>query len=188
MAVPHNLIRLMCKPKTGCERFRSDDGDLDFGLYDFWRWSMSDLVRDATRGRLAEFIVAKALSISIDAVRDEWGAYDLKMPEGIKIEVKSAAYIQSWNQSKLSAISFRTPRTLHLGSGNEPPRRACQEAGGCVRVRVALALREGHDRSHECPAVEVFCRSHCGSRCSGAKSTFYYSSHARKSYGRLCTI
>lgn len=112
MPTADNLIRLTCQPKTGCERFRADDKDLDFGLYDFWRWSLSDLVSNATRGRLAEFIVAKALSISTDTVRDEWGAYDLKMPEGIKIEVKSAAYIQSWHQSKLSAIGFRTPKTL----------------------------------------------------------------------------
>lgn len=112
MADPNNLIRLTCELKTGCERFRAGDKDLDFGLYDFWRWSMSDLVSNATRGRLAEFIVAKALSISTNTVRDEWGAYDLIMPEGIKIEVKSAAYIQSWHQAKLSAIGFRTPKTL----------------------------------------------------------------------------
>jgi hypothetical protein len=29
----------------------------------------------------------------------------------VKVEVKSAAYIQSWFQTKLSAISFRTPKT-----------------------------------------------------------------------------
>lgn len=44
----------------------------------------------------------------------EWGAFDLTSPapESIRIEVKSAAYIQSWNQTKLSLISFRVPRTL----------------------------------------------------------------------------
>lgn len=112
MPAPDNLIRLTCEPKTGRERFRTDDQVLDFSLCDFWRWSMSDLVSNATRGRLAEFIVAKALSISTETVRDEWGAYDLETPEGIKVEVKSAAYIQSWHQSRFSAISFRTPKTL----------------------------------------------------------------------------
>ena len=107
-----SLIRIIAKPKTGRERFRVGDQVLEFELSDFWRWSMSDLISNATRGRLAEFIVAKALSISTDTVRDEWGAYDLKTSEGIKVEVKSAAYIQSWHQSKLSAISFRTPKTL----------------------------------------------------------------------------
>jgi hypothetical protein len=81
-------------------------------LHDFWRWSVSDLVSNATRGRLAEFIVANALGISTTAVvRDEWSPFDLQTPEGVKVEVKSAAYIQSWYQSKLSSISFRTPKT-----------------------------------------------------------------------------
>jgi hypothetical protein len=110
--VRDRLGRIIAEPKTGCERFSAGDQTLDFKLSDFWRWSMSDLITNATRGRLAEFIVAKALSISTDTVRDEWGAYDLKTPEGIKVEVKSAAYIQSWHQTKPSAISFRTPKTL----------------------------------------------------------------------------
>src|SRR5713226_9413468 len=107
-----SLIRIIAKPKTGRERFGAGDQMLAFELSDFWRWSMSDLISNATRGRLAEFIVAKALLISTDTVRDEWSAYDLKTPEGIKVEVKSAAYIQSWHQSKLSAINFRTPKTI----------------------------------------------------------------------------
>lgn len=32
-------------------------------------------------------------------------------PSGIKIEVKSAAFIQTWQQKNLSSISFRVPRT-----------------------------------------------------------------------------
>jgi len=39
------------------------------------------------------------------------GSVDLQTAEGIKIEVKSAAYVQSWHQKKLSMISFLTPRT-----------------------------------------------------------------------------
>lgn len=106
-----NLDRLIVEPKSGRERFNVDGENLGFSLYDFWRWSVSDLVSNATRGRLAEFIVAKALGISTEGVRDEWGAYDLKTPKGKKIEVKSAAYVQSWYQTKFSPISFRTPKT-----------------------------------------------------------------------------
>ena len=47
------------------------------------------------RGCLAEFIVASALRLG-DGVRDEWGAFDLLTKSGAKIEVKSAAYLQSW--------------------------------------------------------------------------------------------
>lgn len=67
---------------------------------------MSDLVSNATRGRLAEYIVARALGISTAGVRDEWAAYDLITPHGIRIEVKSAAYLQSWHQTALSKITF----------------------------------------------------------------------------------
>ena len=99
------LGRLSPSPKTGNESFQADGQNLGFDLLSFWRWSCSDLVSNATRGRLAEFIVAKALGISTDCVRDEWGAYDLTMGH-IKVEVKSAAFVQSWHQDKLSKISF----------------------------------------------------------------------------------
>jgi len=72
----------------------------------FWQWSASDLVSNATRGVLAEFIVASALGIPLDGVRDEWGAFDLTTPDGVSVEVKSAAYIQSWHQSGYSKITF----------------------------------------------------------------------------------
>jgi len=85
-----------------------NDQELSHTLLDFWRWSVSDILSKATRGRLAEFIVATATNIDITQVRDEWGAYDLLTPDGVKVEVKSAAYLQSWEQKKLSKISFST--------------------------------------------------------------------------------
>jgi len=98
--------KLNASLKTGNETFTLNHDNLDFQLIDFWKWSVSDLVSNATRGRLAEFIVAKALGINTDNVRDEWQAYDLITPGNIKIEVKSASYIQSWHQKELSKISF----------------------------------------------------------------------------------
>jgi len=68
------------------------------------RCSLSDLVSNATRGRLAEFIVAQALNVDTSGVRDEWAAYDLLTSSGIKVEVKSAAYLQSWAQRRHSNI------------------------------------------------------------------------------------
>jgi len=107
----NNLVRLVAEPKTGQETFHANARSLGLTLSDFWRWSLSDLVSNATRGRLAEFIVANALGISTRGVRDEWSAFDLQTPEGLKVEVKSAAYVQTWYQSSLSKISFRTPKT-----------------------------------------------------------------------------
>jgi hypothetical protein len=106
-----NLARLVIEPKSGHETFRSNGQDLGITLLDFWRWSVSDLVSNATRGVLAEFIVANALAIPIHSVRDEWSAFDLRTTEGVKVEVKSAAHIQTWYQSRLSPIFFRTPKT-----------------------------------------------------------------------------
>ena len=98
---------------SGDEIFQNGSKKLDFNLLSFWQWSSSDVVSNATRGILAEYIVGKALGcISKEDVRDEWGAYDLKTQTGISVEVKSAAYIQSWEQSKLSKISFSIRKSL----------------------------------------------------------------------------
>ena len=109
--MPQDLGRLPVEPKTGREELHADGEGLGSTLRSFWRWSTSDLVSNVTRGRLAEFIVAKALGISTDGVRNEWDAYDLETEDGVKIEVKSAAYLQSWHQERLSRITFRVPKT-----------------------------------------------------------------------------
>jgi hypothetical protein len=100
------LDKIITESKTGEERLIFNDRETEVKLIDFWRWSVSDLISNATRGRFAEFIVATALKIDLTIIRDEWSAYDLTSPEGIKIEVKSASYIQSWFQKKFSTISF----------------------------------------------------------------------------------
>lgn len=102
------LGKVHATPKTGNEKLVYNNNALDFSLIDFWRWSASDLLSNATRGIFAEFIVATATKINLRQVRDEWGAFDLETHDGIKIEVKSSAYIQSWLQRKLSPISFST--------------------------------------------------------------------------------
>lgn len=91
--------------KTGDEPFRDGGFLLNRTLLDFWRWSASDLVGNALRGVLAEYIVACALDLP-QAVRVEWDSFDLKTPAGVSIEVKSAAYLQSWDQKALSKITF----------------------------------------------------------------------------------
>jgi hypothetical protein len=54
--------------------------------------------------------VARALGLDA-GVRDEWQAFDLQTA-GKKIEVKSAAYVQSWGQKELSKIILSTRRSL----------------------------------------------------------------------------
>jgi hypothetical protein len=107
-----SLPPLIVRRRTGRERLRAGARILPFSLLDFWQWSNSDLVSNVTRGRLAEFIVATALEVDVSGIRNDWDTFDLTTPSGLKIEVKSAAYLQSWGQAKPSNIAWRTPRTL----------------------------------------------------------------------------
>lgn len=100
------LKAIHAKPKTGNEYLTENGEKTEYNLLDFWSWSMSDILSNATRGRFAEFVVGTAVGLDPKNLRDEWDAYDLKTDNGIKIEVKSAAYIQTWNQKKISTISF----------------------------------------------------------------------------------
>ena len=98
--------------RRGSDPFRHGTKPRDFDLEGFWRWTGSDLLSNATRGVLAEYLVARALGIDVSTgVRDEWGAYDLCSPEGVKVEVKSSAYLQSWHQRGPSAVSFSVRKT-----------------------------------------------------------------------------
>lgn len=106
-----DLPAIKISRKTGDEPFIDLGGEKSPTLRDFWRWSTSDLVSNATRGILAEYLVACALGLN-EGVRKEWDAYDLKTEAGLKIEVKSSAYIQSWFQRKLSQVKFSIRPTL----------------------------------------------------------------------------
>lgn len=97
--------------KTGEERFILQNTETDIRLLDFWKWNQSDILNNSLRGILAEFIVSKAVN-AINETRVEWDAYDLLTADGIKIEVKSAAYLQSWQQSKNSIIQYNIRPTL----------------------------------------------------------------------------
>ncbi|MGY1632232.1 hypothetical protein ACI784_11070 [Geodermatophilus sp. SYSU D01186] len=54
---------------------------------------------------LAELLVARAVGAA-SRPRIEWDAYDVLTPEGIRLEVKSGAYLQAWEQSRLSTVVF----------------------------------------------------------------------------------
>ena len=103
----------MFTPKrlSGSEKFHSDGDELDLSLLSFWQWVASDLRSNATRGRLAEYLVARDIGVS-HGVRREWLAHDLTTGDGIKVEVKSAAYVQGWTQSRPSQIVFDIRPTL----------------------------------------------------------------------------
>ena len=102
--------------KQGHEAFHNRGSPKAFTIQDFWRWSTSDLLSNTTRGVLAEFLVATDLGVAI-GVRAEWDPYDLTTRDGITVEVKSAAYLQSWYQERHSSVSFGIRRTRAWDAG-----------------------------------------------------------------------
>ncbi len=100
-----NFDALKVERKTGNEPFLISNRPAGFNLLSFWQWLASDLVDNALRGALAEYIVPYDLAIA-NGTRPGWNAYDLITPDGIKVEVKSAAYLQTWKQSAPSNICF----------------------------------------------------------------------------------
>ncbi len=91
--------------KTGVEPFHAGGAALGFDLLSFWQWAASDVTNNALRGIIAEYLVAQALG-QATGVRVEWDRHDLRTAAGAAVEVKSAAYCQSWAQTKLSDIVF----------------------------------------------------------------------------------
>ena len=101
-----NLGKLRVEQKTGDEYFISNGNNIGKKLLDYWKWSVSDLISNTTRGTFAEFIVAMAMESDLSGVREEWDAYDIETKDGIKIEVKTSAYLQTWIQKDYSKINF----------------------------------------------------------------------------------
>ncbi len=111
-------------------KLKCDDkikGEIDRTVGDFWSWAYSDILSNRNRSVFAEFLVGCALGC-VDSPRTEWDYVDHHY-NGKTIEVKSAAYVQSWPQEKLSTISFdigkKTPWYAETNTyGSEPVRSA----------------------------------------------------------------
>lgn len=86
----------------------------DATVLDFWAWGFSDLRSNTVRGILAEYLVAQALGVPGDGVRDAWDNYDVlaSLPgsdgrhHDVRVEVKSSGYLQSWAQKSHSQLVF----------------------------------------------------------------------------------
>ena len=99
--LPQHEAKLYC----GEERFHGAGIRQPLQLIDYWKWSGSMLLDNTQRGILAEFLVTAALGLH-SSPRREWDGADVRLPSEIAIEVKSAAYVQSWEQSGPSTIRF----------------------------------------------------------------------------------
>ena len=103
-------LNIPVEPQPHDRMFRGASALAGASVGDYWRWAYSDIVGNTHRGLLAQFIVAKALGDRREAV-DTWEPYDVVAADGTKVEVKSAAYVQSWSQRKYSRISFGIARS-----------------------------------------------------------------------------
>ena len=90
-------------------------------ISDFWQWAYSGLMQNTERGVLAEYIVAALLGID-DKLRVPWIAYDLKLPNGKTVEVKTMSKLQAWYQSRLSL-----PRVVIRPTRNWDPKTGVME-------------------------------------------------------------
>lgn len=91
----------------------------------FYKWAYGDLLTNTQRGILAEYIVATALGIDSKS-RIEWDEYDLEY-NNLRVEVKSSAYIQAWEQKKHSVIRFAIGEKLKWDNDKRTkvPERNC---------------------------------------------------------------
>lgn len=108
---------------TGDEHIMFDGMPIGYSLGDFWAWSSSDLLNNTLRGHFAEFIVSAACGLTLKKPMEDWSPYDVYYPldqkTGIRIEVKTSAYLQAWETKKPSRIQFsiRPTRAWHPESG-----------------------------------------------------------------------
>lgn len=91
----------------------------DFTLNEVWKYAFSNFNDNRNRAALAEFIVAKALGIT-ESPNTSWENYDITTESGIKVEVKSSAYIQEWNQRQNTIPTFEIKKKQGWnGNGSE---------------------------------------------------------------------
>ena len=60
--------------KTGNESLINFKGETIGTVLDFWKWAYSDLLDNAQRGILAEYLVANALNLQ-NTIRTNWDKY-----------------------------------------------------------------------------------------------------------------
>lgn len=129
--------------KTGQEPFTTAGVPAPLSLQGFWAWQGSDLLSNAQRGVLAEYLVAQAVG-DPSPVREEWATWDVETPDGLHIEVKSSAYVQSWHQTSPSRIEFdvkpTTALTKETGKYQGPAKRHADVYVFCLLAEQDPAL------------------------------------------------
>lgn len=93
--------------KSGKEPFTSGGLPSDFNLESFWNWTRPlDLLSSLAPERLAEFLVAKSLSISRYEPADNFNGFELITAGGVKLEIKLRLAQAGIKRSRLDMIRF----------------------------------------------------------------------------------
>lgn len=107
----------------GNEPFLVGGKPINLTMNDYWRWAYSDLADSRNRSVMAEFIVASSIGaahLDTDTSRAAWKQYSLLSPGGYKLEVKSAAYVQSWDTEHPDQVSFQIAPSRMPDSSGKP--------------------------------------------------------------------
>ena len=107
----------------GNEPFLVGGKPISITMNDYWRWAYSDLADSRNRSVMAEFIVASSIGaahLDTDTSRSAWKQYSLLSPDGYKLEVQSAAYVQSWDTEHPDHVSFQIAPSRMPDSSGKP--------------------------------------------------------------------
>ena len=110
-------------------------------LLDFWKWAFCDLCDDDIKGIFAEWIVVKLLRHEHPR-RISWANSDLITKAGVRIEVKSTAF---WQSYKL-LDEYGMPRSVMIPARDEK--------------KLSFAGLRAGDASAEHPELENGFKSH----------------------------
>lgn len=111
----------------GNEPFLVGGRQISLTVNDFWRWAYSDLADERNRSMMAEFIVASSIGASRQDDASSGQACKrrgLLSPDGYRLEVRSAAYVQSWDMEHPDHVSFSIANPM-------PP---CRDGNAAARV------------------------------------------------------
>jgi hypothetical protein len=120
------------------------------GMLDFWRWAFSDLLEDTLKGLFAEWMVGHLLALPMPSGgRPGYGNFDLTSLGGLRIEVKSSAFWQSWKLRDQLGV----PKPEPDGGWKPVPEDSIRFGG----LRAADAVDRANAQSGYKADVYVFC-------------------------------
>jgi hypothetical protein len=138
---------------NGDEKLINTGAYMSYTMLDFWRWAYSNILHNMQRGTFADFIVKCALDSGGVMTRQEIGTglepYDLEGPVILstgkvsRIEVKSTAFVQTWDIKHPNRANFSIAPAKAPDETGDYPRLAGRQRNNDIYV---FALYTATDR------------------------------------------